>query len=88
MDSRCNAQALQPPASPSFAGSALSPMLARLLRAWTTRRQARAGSGIDAYFARERNDHERFLSKATDVYELERLERAWEHRHIDMRRVY
>ena len=88
MSTHCNAQALQPSNALTFKGSALRSVVDRLIQAWTVRRQARAGQGIDAYFARERSEHERFLSKATDVYQLERLERAWEHRHIDMWRVY
>lgn len=88
MSTPYNVQAARPPATAPFEASALRSMLDRLIRAWTAHRQVRAKDGIDAYFTRERNEHERFLSKATDVYELERLERAWEHRHMDMWRVY
>ncbi len=58
------------------------------MTAWKAYRQARAEALIDRYFRRERNEHERFLSKASDHYELERLERAWERRHADVWRVY
>jgi hypothetical protein len=68
--------------------SRLRTILGRLVTAWKSYRQARAGALIDRYFRRERNEHERFLSKASDHYELERLERAWERRHADVWRVY
>ena len=41
----------------------------------------------DGHFRRERSAQERFLSKATDHRELEHLERAWEHRHVEMWRI-
>jgi hypothetical protein len=67
--------------------SALQGFLARLVAAWRAHQQARAEQLLDAHFRRERSEHERFLSKATDHYELERLERAWERRH-DTGRVF
>ena len=88
MSTPCNVQAVRSPTTPFFDASALRAMLDRLRRAWTARRQARAEKGVDAYFARERKEHERFLSQATDAYQLEHLERAWERRHIDMWREY
>ena len=62
--------------------------LERLVDRWRTHRQASAERWLDGYFRRQRNAHERFLAKATDHYELERLERAWERRHTDMWRVF
>jgi NADPH-dependent ferric siderophore reductase len=64
------------------------PALARIVAAWKAHRQARAEHRLDAHFRRERSEHERFLSKAADHYELERLERAWEHSHSDTGRVF
>lgn len=63
-------------------------IFARFVAAWKAHQQARAQRRIDGYFRRERNEHERFLSNATDHYELERLERTWERRHSDLWRVY
>ena len=36
---------------------------------------------------RRRNEHERFLAKATDPYELERRERKWERGRLDAWRI-
>jgi hypothetical protein len=49
---------------------------------------ARWISAVDAFLAdtlenSRRSEHERYLSRATNVYELERLERQWERRHLD-----
>lgn len=63
-------------------------LLERLVDTWRTYRQASAERWLDGHFRRQRNAHERFLAKATDHYELERLERSWERRHTDMWRVY
>lgn len=86
MSTPCNVQAAPGPASSVFDTSVLRSLLDRLMGAWKARRRA-LGQDVDAYFARQRNEHERFLSKATDIYELERLERTWERRPIDVWRV-
>ena len=63
-------------------------LLERLVDTFRRYRQASAERWLDGYHRRQRDAHERFLAKATDPYELERLERAWERRHTDMWRVY
>ena len=58
---------------------------------WTARLAARAARwvhAIDATLAdmlerQRRNEHERYLSRASDLYDLERLERQWERRRLD-----
>ena len=50
----------------------------RLVDAWKAWQQVRAERQIDDWFAHRRSAHERYLSRAHDHYELERLERAWE----------
>ena len=37
----------------------------------------------DALERSRRNEQDRYLSRATDLYELERLERQWERRGLD-----
>ena len=63
-------------------------ILDRFAAAWVARRRARDDRNIDPYFRRERSEHERFLSRATDRYELERMEREWSRRTFDLWRVY
>ena len=60
----------------------------RFVAAWKVRQQARAQRHLDGYHRHERDAHERLLARATDHYEVERLEREWERRHIDLWRVY
>jgi hypothetical protein len=70
--------------------TALAARLAARWRAWLAGRRARvqrdALERLDRYWQSRRNAHERFLSQASDVYELERLERHWE-RHQDFWRI-
>jgi hypothetical protein len=87
MSTLSNVHAAQSRAAFTFDTSALRALFARLVAAWQARQAARAEQRIDGYFSRVRNEHERFLAKATDHYELERLERAWERRHIDTWRM-
>ena len=58
--------------------------LASALARWRAWRQARADARLNRHHVRDRNEHERFLAKARDVYELERLERDWQRRHADL----
>ena len=88
MSTLSNPQPAQTGKASYFDASDWRTIVDRFVAAWKARQQARAQRRIDGYFQRERNEHERFLSNATDHYELERLERAWEHRHIDLWRVY
>lgn len=74
--------------APHFEASDWRAIFVRFVAAWKARQQARAQRRLDGYFRHERNEHERFLSNAKDHYEVERLERAWERRHIDPWRVY
>jgi hypothetical protein len=73
---------------PDFDASGWRAIAARFVDGWKARWQARAERRIDGYFRHERNEHERFVSNAADHYELERLEREWERRHVDVWRVY
>lgn len=41
----------------------------------------------DALDRSRRSEHERFLSQAGDVYQLERMERQWERRQMETWRV-
>ena len=41
----------------------------------------------DALDRSRRSEHERFLARAGDAFQLERLEREWERRHTDTWRV-
>ena len=88
MSTLSNIESSQTRIASYFDPSALRLLFARLSAEWKARQQARAEQRIDGYFRRDRNEHERFLSNATDHYELERLERAWERRHVDVWRVY
>ena len=64
---------------------------ASVLRAIGTRILTAALHGLGAVDAwvfdrlerSRRDEHERFLSRATDVFELDRLERQWERRRLD-----
>ena len=62
-------------------------LLLRAADAWKRSQQARADRYLDLYYRRTRGERERYLSRATDHYELERLEQAWERR-ADQWRVY
>ena len=55
-------------------------LLERFVRAWRAYRKEHAERRLDAWFIRERTQHEQYLRQAQDVYELERLERAYERR--------
>jgi hypothetical protein len=66
---------------------AWSGFVQRVARAWHAYRVERTARRLDAYYRRARNDHERYLSRAHDHYELERLERDWSRRHADVWRV-
>jgi hypothetical protein len=67
---------------------ALQALFARLAAAWKACQQARAQHRLNGHFHRLRDEHERFLASATDHYDLERLERAWERRHNDPSRAW
>ena len=88
MSALSNLESSQTRIAPLSDLSAIGPLFDRLLAAWKAHRQASADRRIDGYFRRERSEHERFLSNASDHYELERLERAWSRRHDDVWRVY
>jgi hypothetical protein len=88
MSTLSSIQPAQAGTAPHFDASDWRAILVRFVAAWKARQQARAQRRLDGYFRRERNEHERFLSNATDHYEVERLERAWERRHVDLWRVY
>ena len=55
----------------------------RVAAAWTAYRQYRESTSIDRWFDGQRERHERYLSRARDPYELERLERDWSRRVAD-----
>jgi hypothetical protein len=62
--------------------------VARLRAAWNSFVADRAARRLDAYFSHGfREQHERFLSRARDPYELERLEREWSFREADTWRM-
>jgi hypothetical protein len=88
MNTLANIQPAHTGTAAHFDGSDWRAIFARFVAAWKARQQARAQRRIDGYFRRERDEHERFLSNATDHFEVERLERAWERRHNDLWRVY
>ena len=88
MSTLSNIQPAQTGNAPYLDASGWRTIVDRFVAAWKARLQARAQRRLDGYFQRERNEHERFLSSATDHYEVERLEREWERRHIDLWRVY
>jgi hypothetical protein len=48
---------------------------------WKARREARAQDRLDRYWTWHRSARERYLSRARDPFELERLERQWERHH-------
>ena len=88
MSTLSNIQPAQTPTAPYFDASDWRAIVVRFVAAWKARRHARAAHDIDRYFQRELREHERFLANAADHYELERLEREWERRHVDVWRVY
>ena len=51
--------------------------------AWNAYRSYRESTSIDRWFDGQRERHERYLSRAHDPYELERLERDWSRRVAD-----
>lgn len=53
---------------------------ARAGAAWKRYREYRESTSIDRWFDGQREAHERYLSRAQDRYELERLERDWSRR--------
>jgi hypothetical protein len=62
--------------------------IARLRAAWDRMIATRPARRLDAYFSNGfREQHERFLSRARDPYELERLEREWSFRAADTWRM-
>jgi hypothetical protein len=88
MSTLSNIQPAQTGNARHFDASDWRTIVDRFAAAWKARLQARAQRRLDGYYRHERNEHERFLSKATDHYEVERREREWERRHIDLWRVY
>ena len=66
----------------------LKSLLQRIAETWKRSQQARADRHLDLHYRRTREERERYLSRASDHYELERLEQAWERRHADVWRVY
>ena len=64
--------------------SPLARRAAERVRAMATRIADRLS---DAYWRQQESTRERFLRRAADVYELERLEREWDRRY-DLWRVY
>lgn len=72
----------------SAASPAWRAAITRFVEWWKQRRDERNAERLDRHYRGERNRHERYLSRARDVYELERLERDWQRRHLDLWRVY
>lgn len=54
--------------------------LAKARLAWKAYWRERAERHLDTWYVQHRAEHERYLGRARDVYELERLERAFERR--------
>jgi len=83
MSTLCNS-----PSTSTFDSSRLKSILLKVADAWKQWQQARADRHLDIYYRRTRGERERYLSRAADHYELERLEQAWERRRADLWRVY
>lgn len=88
MSTLCNTENATNSAAASYGVRQSKNIVNRIAGAWIRFRDARTERRLDRHLLRAPNAQERFLSKATDHYDLERLELEWARRQADPWRSY